>query len=397
LEAAPTATQAPAGRPGATWISFSYLAVWAYLLYGIGNATPHLRADLNLSDFQAGLHASALAVGVLAAGVSADTIARRLGSAWLLDVAVAVLAVAIGLIVLAPSLPISLAGALLLGLGGGTLGTDVNVRLSRSGGSETRKLMGQANAIAMVTAVIAPVAMGVAESGLHAWRIALLLPIAAFVVLTLARPRQSEARSSVRPPSAPLPTAYWFVWLLLVLGVSIEFSFVFWGSTIVGQRTGVSNADATLLASFFVAGMFVARAAIGRGLGGNRASHGILAGGLVVALLGAGLVWISTTPAVSALGLFLGGLGSAGLWPIGLAVALQTAPKAPLQASARATLGSGFAVLLAPSALGLAADKVGVVAAWTIIPALAVAALVVVAITPRAAAQELQAEDRIAS
>ena len=397
MEAAPTATQAPAGRPGAAWISFSYLAVWAYLLYGIGNATPHLRADLNLSDFQAGLHASALAVGVLAAGVCADSIARRLGSAWLLDVAVAVLAVAIGLIVLAPSLPVSLAGALLLGLGGGTLGTDVNVRLSRSGGPETRKLMGQANAIAMVAAVIAPVAMGVAESGLHAWRIALLLPIAAFVVLTLTRPRQSEARSSVRPPSAPLPAAYWFVWLMLVLGVSIEFSFVFWGSTIVGQRTGISSADATLLASFFVAGMFVARAAIGRGLGESRASHGILAGGLVVVLIGAGLVWVSTTPAVSALGLFLGGLGTAGLWPIGLAVALQTAPKASLQASARATLGSGFAVLLAPSALGLAADKVGVVGAWAIIPALAVAALVVVAITPRAAAQDLQAEDRIVS
>ena len=117
----------------------------------------------------------------------------------------------------------------------------------------------------------------------------------------------------------------------------------------------------------------------------------------VVVLLGAGLVWVSTMPAVSALGLFLGGLGTAGLWPIGLAVALQTAPKAPFQASARATLGSGFAVLLAPSALGLAADKVGVVGAWTIIPALAVAALVVVAITPRAAAQDLQAEDRIVS
>jgi fucose permease len=365
-----------------TWISFSYLAVWAYLLYGIGNATPHIRADLHLTDFEAGLHASALAIGVLTAGVSADFVARKLGSAWLLDAAVLILAAAIGLVVLAPSLPFSLAGALLLGLGGGTLGTDVNVRLSRTGGPETRKLMAQANALAMVTAVVAPLAMGLAEAGFHAWRIALLIPLLAFAILTLTRPRESEERSSIRLPSVRLPGAYWFVWLLLVLGVSIEFSFVFWGSTIVGQRTGISSADATLLASFFVVGMFLSRAAIGRGMGSSQTPRGLIAAGLVVVLVGAVLIWVSNIPAISALGLLLGGLGTAGLWPIGLTVALQTAPKAQLQASARSTLGSGFAVLLAPSALGLAADAVGVVAAWTIIPILAIAALAVVAITP---------------
>jgi hypothetical protein len=52
------------------------------------------------------------------------------------------------------------------------------------------------------------------------------------------------------------------------VGVSIEFSFVVWGSTIMGRRTGVADADATLLAGLFVAGMFVGRAAVGRGLGG---------------------------------------------------------------------------------------------------------------------------------
>ncbi|MGD0249050.1 MAG: MFS transporter, partial [Candidatus Limnocylindrales bacterium] len=308
--ASPATSPASPPRIRGTWVTFSYLAVWAYILYGLGNATPHLRADLNLTDFEAGLHASALAVGVLGAGVSADAIARRLGSAWLLDVAVATLALAIGLIVFAPVLPVSLAGALLLGLGGGTLGIDVNIRLSRSSGAETRKLLGQANAITMVTAGMAPVAMGLADSALHAWRVALLLPIAAFVVLIVLRPRESEARSSARPPSLRLPGAYWFVWLLLVLGVAIEFSFVFWGSTVVGQKTGISSGDATLLASLFVAGMFVGRAAIGRGFGGGRAPRGILAAGLVVVVVGAGLVWISTMPALAGLGLFLGGLGT---------------------------------------------------------------------------------------
>lgn len=375
----------PSAQPRirATWISFAYLASWAYLLYGLGLATPYLRVDLRLSDFQAGLHASALALGTLAAGASADWIARRAGSGWLADIAVAVLSGGICLIAFAPSLPVSLAGAFFLGLGGGTLGTDVNVRLGGAGGGQTRKLMGQANAIAMIMAAAAPVAMSLAASGLHAWRAALFLPIVAFLCLTAVRPREREVRDSARAPSASLPGSYWFAWLLLLFSVSIEFSFVYWGSTIVGQRTGIVSSDATLLASLFVVGMFVGRAAIGRDLGAGRASHGLLAAGLIVVLCGAGLMWVSTMPVISGIGLFLGGLGTAGLWPIGLTVALQAAPKAPLQASARATLGSGFAVLLAPSALGLAADAVGVVAAWPIILGLAVAGLVVLAVTPR--------------
>ncbi len=376
--------EAPPGM-NATWISFSYLSVWGYILYGLGNATPYLRADLRLTDFEAGLHASALAVGVLIAGVSTDLVARRIGSRWLLDLAVADLVLALGLVVLAPNLPISLSGALLLGLGGGILGTDVTIRLNRGPGAETRKLMSQANAVSMVAAAAAPVALGLAAADLHAWRVGLLLPLAAILLLTAIRPRATEARSSVRPPRARLPGGFWFAWLLLVLGVSIEFSFVYWGSTMVAKRTGIAGADATLLASLFVAGMLAGRLAIGRGLGGGRAPRAILAAGLAVVLAGAGLVWIAASPLLSGIGLLLGGLGTAGLWPVGLAVALQSAPKAPLAAAARATLASGTAVLLAPSALGLASDSVGVFGAWPMILAFAAAALVVLAVTPRAA------------
>ena len=374
-------TPATPGMRG-PWISISYLAVWAYLLYGIGSATPYLRADLHLTDFEAGLHASALAIGVLVAGFSADAIGRVIRPGGLFDLSVASIVGGVVLLVLAPFLAVSLAGAFLLGLGGGTLGTQVNLHLVRFGGGDGRRLMGQANAISMLTAACAPLVIGLATSVLHAWRAALLLPIVAFLILTAVQPRDSSRSRPVRPPRATLPTAYWFVWLLLVLSVSIEFSFVFWGSTMVGGRTGASDADATLLASLFVAGMFAGRAAVGRGLGARRSPRLVLSFGLAMAMLGAALVWMSTTPAVSALGLFLGGLGTAALWPVGLTVAFTSSPGAQLEASARATLASGVAVLVAPSALGLASDVVGVVSAWLIIIALGAVALAVLAVTP---------------
>ena len=375
---------AVAPSPGrATWISFSYLATWAFLLYGVGIATPYLRTDLHLTSFEAGLHGSALAIGTLTAGVSADRAARWLGSNWLPDLAVAIIATGIGLIALAPGLPVSLAGAMLLGLGGGTLGTDVNVRLSRAGGAGARRLFGQANALAMIMAATAPIAIGLAASELHNWRLALAIPIVGFVALSIIRPREAEERSSVRAPQTGLPGRYWFAWLLISLVVAIEFSFVFWGSTIVSRRTGLSSADATLLASLFITGMFVGRAAVGRGLGGGFAPRVLLATGLAIVIAGALLVWISTIPVLAGVGLLLGGLGTAALYPVGLTVALEIAPKAQFQAAARATLASGFAVLLAPSALGLAADSVTVVGAWPIVLGLAAAALVVLAVTPR--------------
>ena len=368
-------------RLSATWTNFSYLAVYAYMLYGLGNATPYLRDDLRLTGFEAGLHASAMAVGVLIAGFTTDEIAHRIGSRRLLDLAVLSLIVGVILIAGAPGLPVSLAGALLLGSGGGALGTHVNVALGSSGEAQSRRQLAQANALAMVTAAAAPLAIGLAAS-FHLWRIALLLPIVGFVALAAIRPSAAEARTLVRGPKTALPGSYWFVWVFLIVAVSIEFSFVFWGSTVVSRTTGISSADATLLASLFVVGMFTGRAAIGIGIGAGRGIRGLMAIGLGIILVGTGLIWVSTGIIVSGLGLFLGGLGTAGLWPLGITIALQGAPRAQMEAAARAALASGIAALLAPSGLGLLSDEIGVVAAWPMILVLGAVGLVILAVTP---------------
>jgi MFS family permease len=377
-------TQAPVIPRLDAWVNFVYLATWSYLLYGLGNATPYLRSELNLSDFQAGLHGSALAVGVLAAGMGVDFVARNFGSRWLLDLGVAGFLAGVAAIALAPALAVSLTGALILGLAGGTLGTQVNVNLSRSDSATSRRLLSQANAVSMVTAGAAPVVMGLAIQTVGMWRLAMFVPVAAGLVLSAVRPRHEEKRAAARMPRGRLPVPYWFAWLFILVSVSIEFSFVFWGSTIVARQTGTTDADATLLASLFVAGMFIGRALLGRGLGASGNPRIILAAGLLIVLAGAGLVRVSTLPLLSGLGLFIGGIGTSGLFPIGMALAMDRAGRARFEAAARATLAAGLAVLFAPSALGLASDAVGVANAWPIIMLMATAGLVVLALTPRA-------------
>jgi predicted MFS family arabinose efflux permease len=373
-------------RLTATWTNFSYLALWGYLLYGVGTATPYLRADLGLTGFEAGLHASALAVGVLVAGLTADSVAQKIGANRLLDLAVVDLIAAIVLVAVAPALPFSLAGALLIGLGGASLGTPINVWLGRSGGTKGRRLMAQANAWAMVTAAAAPLAIGIAAAQLHAWRIGLFLPIVGFLLLWVLRPHEADAPAPPRGPKTSLPASYWFVWAFIVIGVAIEFSFVYWGSTVVSHKTGISSAGATVLASLFVLGMFVGRAAIGSGFGAGRGIRVLMAAGLGLICVGGSLIWVSSDQAVSGLGLLVGGLGTAGMWPLGVTLALQDAPGAQLQAAARATLASGVAVLVAPSALGLIGDGIGVVSAWPAIMMMAVTGLVLLAVAPTASA-----------
>src|SRR5512142_2687855 len=78
---------------------YAYLAVFAYLLYGMGYVTPYLRDDLGLSDLTVGLHATALAFGSLAAGLSVDWMTRQIGLRRLLLLAVWTCAAAVLLVV----------------------------------------------------------------------------------------------------------------------------------------------------------------------------------------------------------------------------------------------------------------------------------------------------------
>lgn len=371
----------------AKWTTFCYLATWGYMLYGLGNATPYLRDDLRLSAFEAGLHASAVALGILVAGVTADIIGRRVGPSRLLDLSVVYFAVAAVLIVLAPALPVSLCGAFVLGMGGGALTTQVNLQLSQFGQTQSRILLSQANAVSMIAAAAAPMAIGLTASVLHAWRLSMVVPIVWIAALTALRSRDGGASAAENAPKASLPRSYWIVWLLVVLGVAIEFSFVYWGSTVVILRTAISTADATMLASLFVVGMVFVRVVVGSGVASSRSPLTLLAVGLVAVIVGASLTWISPTPILSGLGLFLGGCGVSIQWPLGVTVAMHTAGAGQLQAAARATLGAGLAILIAPAMLGLAGDAFGVAAAWPIIIGMAVCSLGVVTVAHRVGAE----------
>lgn len=365
------------------------MAAAAYVIYGIGAIAPYLRNDLGLSEAQVGLHSTMLAIGLIAAGLIAAELDRRLGEIAIRRLAIGAIAVAVVALGTAAALGVTLLAAMLVGFGTGTVLAYANAELGRPGGQLARLRVARANVWAMVAAFVCPVALATAASVDAPWG----LGLAPALVLLLAVGLAVRSGPRLEPGHEPsttggrLPRAYWLAWTYLVAVIAIEFSIVFWAATLVERRTGVDTAAATLLGGSFLGGMFVGRLAQSGGLGTGGDLRRPAATGVLLAGIGAVIAWISTAPAMSGIGMFVAGLGVAGLYPLGVAAALAAAPGQLTLAGTRLTLASGTAVLAAPFALGVVADLAGVVAGWGLVVALAAVALALVFALPAGAGE----------
>ncbi len=370
-----------AGRDA--WPSYAALAVVGYVIYGVGAAAPYLRAQLGLSNAQVGLHPTAMGIGLLVSGAIVAGLGRRFGEVAVRGAAIAGLVVAVVALALAPGLGVTLAAATLVGLGIGTLLGYANAILARPGGRQARLRVARANVWAMTAAFACPIVLAAVASTDLPWGLglapALVLLLAVGIDLR-AGPRLDVASGTAAP--GRLPAAYWLAWGFLVAAVALEFSIVFWGSTLVAERTGADMAVATLLGGMFLGGMFVGRLAQSLGLGTGGDLRRPAAAGVGLAVVGAAIAWASPIPTLSGGALFLAGLGVAGLYPLGVAAALAAAPGQLTLAGTRVTLASGAAIIAAPFALGVVADATGVLVGWGIVIGVAGVALALAAALP---------------
>jgi MFS family permease len=73
----PSAAPVPFVRDRFTLLAYFMLGYFAYLQAALGPAVPFLRAELGLSYTIAGLHFSALAIGMILAGLTGAELAAR--------------------------------------------------------------------------------------------------------------------------------------------------------------------------------------------------------------------------------------------------------------------------------------------------------------------------------
>jgi fucose permease len=380
-----------AARPADDWLTDvrrSYLDQGAigYLIYMVGAVTAFLAAALALSDGQAGLHSSALAVGMITASLLSHGLDRRFGVRLSHFAALALCLAGALLLAWAPAFPVSLLGAAGIGLGCGLLLGHVNSAVSVSGGVLALIRLTRSTLVSMLLSVTVPVVIGIGVAMGTGWSfvvvpVFLLVGIAAWA--TRSRPDSPHGNVTARR----LPREYWLPWVLTVLVVGVEFGILFWASSIVERSTGVSLADATLTISVYIGGIIVGRTALSTHVIGRNDPVWLLRGGLLLTFVGSLLVWLVPSFGLAALAMFLLGLGLGWLYPIAGSITLATAPHLPTLAAARLVLASGVAMLSAPFMLGIVADVTGVTTAWLLLPAICVAAALMTVPVARARAR----------
>jgi len=104
----------------------------------------------------------------------------------------------------------------------------------------------------------------------------------------------------------------------------------------------------------------------------------VVTASILVASLGFLIFWKSGIVFLGLAGLFLTGLGVASLYPLILSLAMGVAGDNTVQASARATLASGTAILASPLVLGRLADAVGIGLAYGVVVLLLVGVFLII-------------------
>jgi fucose permease len=218
------------------------------------------------------------------------------------------------------------------------------------------------------------------------WRAALTVFAAVPLLLWLgfrkANPQGSDPHVRSADPAAgaktqPLPFIFWVYWFSVVLAVSAEFCMIFWSADYMENSLGMQKASAAQAVSLFLGGMIVGRLASSR-LVQRFSVNQVIGASLGVALLGFLLFWTAGSILLGAVGLFITGLGIAGLYPLTLSLMIGAAGVHTVQAGARATLASGTAILTLPLVLGRLADEVGIRQAYSVVILLLVGVFLII-------------------
>lgn len=389
-------------RDRVTIALYAHFVVWGWLLYSFSPSVPLLARELGISKAQAGLHGTAMAAGTLLTAFLSARLVDRLGRRGTLLVAGGVLAAGVAVLISGGALAATLSGALVMAVGGTLVISAATPALSVHHREASAAAVVEANGVGALFGLLAPVAVGASVAAGWGWRPAVAITIALVAVaavligglpgrgaLGTSRTPTAEAPAPDASPAAPGPAttparrgfshAFWFFWAGLVAAVSIENATTFWAADLLIARTGAGAGIATGALAGLVAGMAASRFVVGP-MSLRRAPEKLLI--LAFGLAGVGwlILWSATTTQVALVGLVIAGLGYGAHYPLSIALVLRASEGQPDRAVARATMGAGGALAVAPFLLGALADRFGSHTAFLLVPVLIALGAAVVAL-----------------
>jgi MFS family permease len=296
------------------------------------------------------------------------------------------MAAGVSLIAISPSVIGSIAGALVMGVCG-TISLVANQAILADLHPRHRAVaLAESNVAASASAILAPLALGGFDAVGLTWGGALLVSLpalaAAGVVFGKIEFPAPAVHGRDRHAAEGLPTAFWFLWVVMFLAGSIEWCVGYWGADFLSGVAGLRERSAATAMSLYFLAMVAGRFA-GSRLARRFQAPRLLVGALAIALVSFPFLWLGEAPAVNLAGLFFVGLGIANLYPLIVGAATDLAGPRAEQAAARLSISGAGSLLVMPFIVGALSDHAGMKRGFSLIGVLSVLALSLMIVTAR--------------
>jgi MFS family permease len=211
-----------------TWLAYAMLGYYSFMQASLGPLMPFLGTELDLNYTERGLHLSAFAIGLVLTGLSADRLARRVNRHFIFWAGGAGMAIFAGLLSLGKTSVVTIGCTFFMAYLGSFLLIMIQATLSDRHGEQRTFALTEANIIASVTAAIAPLVIGFGQAISFGWRLVIYIGIAAWglaFIVWRGVPMPEEHHLTIGDIKA-----FWAYWLVIFLGVSVEWCMIFWSS-----------------------------------------------------------------------------------------------------------------------------------------------------------------------
>src|SRR5690554_229923 len=147
-------------RDSLTWQVYLFVGFFSFLMNVLGPLTPFLRAELNITYTQAGLHFSAFATGMILMGLLGDRFVRLMGSRQVLWTGALGMGVGTLVLMIGHRLPVTVGAAWLMGTLGSLMVSVVPALLAGRHGDNLSIALTEANVTGALAGMAAPAAVG---------------------------------------------------------------------------------------------------------------------------------------------------------------------------------------------------------------------------------------------
>ncbi|MGH8890645.1 MAG: MFS transporter [Acidothermaceae bacterium] len=384
-----SSTSALLVRDRVTWLIYLQLATYGFFLYAFTPSVTLLRDDEHVSRAISGLHGTGLAVGAVAAGAVLSRLVARFGRARLMRAGTVILCLGIVIFISCTIVAVTITGAVVAGFGG-TIVVNLSAAMltTQHPGPAGGTAVTEANGVGSGLGIVAPLLISAAIAIHLGWRAGVLVTIVLAIAVRIAFRRDviPDDRHRSRPHRAAtskrMSSEFWRATGVLVMTTAIEFSMTIWSSDVLQNHDGLSKGTAATGVTAIVAGMTLGRLASKR-FTLRYAADTLLLWAFAITFVGFAAFWISSIVWLGFVGLFVIGLGISLQFPLAITRAIGFSDNRPDVATGYAALGTGFAIGVAPFALGAFADHTGSHTAMLVVPVFVVLGAIGVATTKR--------------